>query len=121
MLEARANCADAVLLIVATLEDSALTFLAARAREFELDVLCEVHDTEELRRAVNAGCGIIGVNSRDLKTFKVNLGTAMRLAGEIPDGTLAVAESGIESGADIGRLRAGGCTAVLVWEALLCV
>ncbi len=80
ILEARANCADAVLLIVAALAQAELKSLAAKAAEYELDVLCEVHDAEELRRAVDAGCGIIGVNNRDLKTFKVDLGTALSLA-----------------------------------------
>jgi indole-3-glycerol phosphate synthase len=119
LLEARANCADAVLLIVAALEDSELRALAAKAAEHELDVLCEVHDAAELRRALEAGCGIIGVNNRDLKTFKVDLGTALHLAAKIPSDALAVAESGIESGADIARLRATGYGAFLVGETLM--
>src|SRR2546425_147120 len=65
LLEERANCADAVLLIVAALGDVELKALAAKAAEYELDVLCEVHDAEEVRRALDAGCGIIGVNNRD--------------------------------------------------------
>jgi indole-3-glycerol phosphate synthase len=70
LLEARANGADAVLLIVAALSDAELKLLAGRAGEYGLDVLCEVHDEEELRRAEDAGCTLIGVNSRDLRTFK---------------------------------------------------
>ena len=119
LLEARANCADAVLLIVAALRDLELQALAAKAAEYELDVLCEVHDAEELRRALDAGCGIIGVNNRDLKTFKVDLATALRLAEEIPKGALAVAESGIENGVDIARLRAAGYGAFLIGETLM--
>jgi indole-3-glycerol phosphate synthase len=119
LLEARANCADAVLLIVAALEDSELKALATKAAGYKLDVLCEVHDAEELQRALNAGCRIIGVNNRDLKTFKVDLETALRLAEEIPSDSLAVAESGIESGADIVRLRAAGFGAFLIGETLM--
>jgi indole-3-glycerol phosphate synthase len=119
LLEARANCADAVLLIVAALEDSELKALAAKAAGYKLDVLCEVHDAVELQRALNAGCGMIGVNNRDLKTFKVDLGTALRLAEEIPSDSLAVAESGIESGADIAPLRAAGYGAFLIGETLM--
>jgi len=80
LLEARANGADAVLLIVAALSDAELKELAARAGEYNLDVLSEVHDAEELQRAIDAGCDLIGVNSRDLRTFTVDLGTAFRLA-----------------------------------------
>ena len=119
ILEARANCADAVLLIVAALENAELKALAAKAGEYGLDVLCEVHDAEELQRAVDAGCGIIGVNNRDLKTFKVDLKAALGLAEKIPPDALAVAESGIESGADIARLRAAGYRAFLIGETLM--
>ena len=119
LLEARANCADAVLLIVAALEPKKLESLAAKAADYELGVLCEVHDAGELQRALDAGCKIIGVNNRDLRSFKVDLGTALRLAGEIPEDVLAVAESGIESGADIVRLRAVGYGAFLIGEVLM--
>ncbi len=84
LLEARANGADAVLLIVAALSAEELNLLAGRAGEYGLDVLCEVHDEDELRRAADAGCTLIGVNSRDLRTFKVDLETAFRLADSIP-------------------------------------
>jgi indole-3-glycerol phosphate synthase len=119
ILEARANRADAILLIVAALSDQELGELKRKADDYELDVLCEVHDEEELRRALDAGCNLIGVNSRDLRTFKVDLGTAFRLAERIPDGILAVAESGIESGSDIARLRSAGYKAFLVGETLM--
>jgi indole-3-glycerol phosphate synthase len=119
ILEARANGADALLLIVAALEQAELELLVAKASEYELDVLCEVHDAGELERALNAGCKIIGVNNRDLKTFKVDLGTALRLAERVPSDALAVAESGIENGTDIARLRAAGYGAFLIGEALM--
>jgi indole-3-glycerol phosphate synthase len=119
ILEARAHGADAILLIVAALSKPELEELAREAADHELDVLCEVHDEDELRRALDAGCNLIGVNSRDLRTFKVDLATAFRLAERIPDGTLAVAESGIESGSDIARLRSAGYKAFLVGETLM--
>lgn len=119
ILEARANRADAVLLIVAALSNTELISLASRANQFGLDVLCEVHDEAELRHALDAGCNLIGVNSRDLRTFRVDLGTAFRLAEQIPDTTLAVAESGIERGADIAKLRGAGYRAFLIGETLM--
>jgi indole-3-glycerol phosphate synthase len=119
LLEARANCADAVLLIVGALEQAELESLASKAADYDLDVLCEVHDAGELQRAGDAGCKIVGVNNRDLKTFKVDLATALDLAEEIPADALSVAESGIESGADIARLRAAGYRAFLIGESLM--
>jgi len=119
ILEARANQADAILLIVAALSQSELNILAQRAGEFGLDVLCEVHDLDELHRAADAGCDLIGVNSRDLRTFKVDLETAFRLADSIPRNALAVAESGIHNGADIARLRSAGYQAFLIGESLM--
>jgi indole-3-glycerol phosphate synthase len=119
LLEARANCADAVLLIVAALSQAELKMLAGRAADYNLDVLCEVHDEEELQHAVDAGCTLIGVNSRDLRTFKVDLDTAFRLAESIPKDALRVAESGIRSAADIARLRGAGYQAFLIGESLM--
>jgi indole-3-glycerol phosphate synthase len=119
LLEARGNGADAVLLIVAALSSVELKMLARRASEYNLDVLCEVHDTEELQRAVDAGCILIGVNNRNLRTFQVDLETAIRLADSIPKNALAVAESGIHSGGDIARLRAAGYQAFLIGESLM--
>ena len=86
LLEARANAADAVLLIVAALSVEELGRLAREARRRGVDVLCEVHDGEELQRALDAGCDLIGVNTRDLRTFKVDLETAFRLAEKISCG-----------------------------------
>jgi indole-3-glycerol phosphate synthase len=119
LVEARANGADAVLLIVAALTQEELSSMAKRAREVRLDVLCEVHDEEELGRALDAGCDLIGVNSRDLRTFNVDLTTALRLADSIPPSAVAVAESGIESGGDIARLRAAHYDAFLIGETLM--
>ena len=119
ILEARANSADAILLIAAALEQRELQSLAQRAGELNLDVLCEVHDEEELGRALDAGCEMIGVNSRDLKTFKVDLNVVLRLAQMLPLGIVAIAESGIETGADISRLRAAGYNGFLIGEALM--
>jgi indole-3-glycerol phosphate synthase len=119
LLEARANSADAVLLIVAALTQTELTGLARDARSHGLDVLCEVHDEEELQRALDAGCDLIGVNSRDLRTFKVDVETAFRLAERLPKNVVKVAESGIRSGEDIARLRAAGYQAFLIGETLM--
>jgi indole-3-glycerol phosphate synthase len=117
--EARANSADAVLLIVAVLSPSELGSLAKAARGHGLDVLCEVHDEEELQRALDAGCNLIGVNTRNLRTFKVDLETAFRLAKKFPANVLRVAESGIGSGTDIARLRDAGYHAFLIGESLM--
>ena len=119
LLEARANCADAVLLIVAALSPEELKMLARRASEYDLDVLCEVHDQDELQRAVDAGCTLIGVNNRNLRTFQVDLETAVRLADSIPKNAFRVAESGIHGGGDICRLRASGYQAFLIGESLM--
>jgi indole-3-glycerol phosphate synthase len=119
LLESRASCADAVLLIVASLEDPELLRLHEGARRIGLDVLCEVHDEGELDRAVAAGCEIIGVNSRNLRTFEVDLQTPLRLASRLPAGVLAVAESGIHSADEVRELRAAGYQAFLVGESLM--
>jgi indole-3-glycerol phosphate synthase len=119
LVEARANSADAVLLIVAALTVEDLSSMAAGARRYGLDVLCEVHDGDELQRALDAGCDLIGVNTRDLRTFAVDLGTALWLAEKFPAGVLKVAESGIHSAEDVVRLRAAGYDAFLVGESLM--
>ncbi|MGO8795344.1 MAG: indole-3-glycerol phosphate synthase TrpC [Candidatus Sulfotelmatobacter sp.] len=119
LLEARANSADAVLLIVSALSQAELTQLAQSARSRRLNVLCEVHDEAELQRALEAGCDLIGVNTRDLRTFKVDAETSFRLATKIPKGSLSVAESGIRSGEDVARLRDAGYRAFLIGESLM--
>ena len=119
IVEAKANCADAILLIVAALEQKELLALAKIARSLGLDVLCEAHDEPELERALDAGCDLIGINSRNLQTFEVNLETAFRLAEKIPATCVRVAESGIQSGADLSRLRAAGYEAFLIGEVLM--
>lgn len=119
LLEARANCADAILLIVAALTSSELVGLAVAARERSLDVLCEVHDAAELQQAVDAGCDLIGVNSRNLRTFEVNLQTTLTLAENFPNGIVRVAESGIHSAEDVACLRNAGYDAFLVGESLM--
>jgi len=119
LIEARANSADAVLLIVAALSQKELEALSSGAHERGLDVLCEVHDGGELQRALDLGCDFIGVNTRDLRTFKVDLGTAFALAERFPKNVVRVAESGIHSSADVARLRAAGYDAFLVGESLM--
>jgi indole-3-glycerol phosphate synthase len=117
--EARANRADAILLIVAALTQQELVTLDAQAKAQGLDVLCEVHDEEELARALDAGCDLIGVNNRNLKTFKVDLETALRLGEKMPQHVLPVAESGIHTPADIARLKSAGYKAFLIGESLM--
>jgi len=119
LLEARAFGADAVLLIVAALSFQELVGLLMKARSYGLDALCEAHDAQELESAVEAGARLIGVNNRDLRTFEVNMETAMELADRIPRNVVSVAESGIHSGADIARLRGAGYDAFLIGESLM--
>jgi len=119
VIEARANCADAILLIVAALTDAELRSLRDSAQQHGLDVLCEVHDEAEISRALDIGFDIVGVNSRDLRTFHVDLNTALRLAPKIPSNVIRVAESGISTGDDIVRLRAAGYDAFLIGETLM--
>jgi len=119
VLEARANGADAILLIVAALTDAELRGLRESARGYGLDVLCEVHDCEELERALELECECVGVNSRDLKTFEVSLERACELAALLPKEAVRVAESGIHSAADMRRLRAAGYEAFLIGESLM--
>jgi indole-3-glycerol phosphate synthase len=119
LLEACAYHADAILLIVAALSQTELVGLTMMGREYGLDVLCEVHDTTELDRAINAGCNLIGVNSRNLHTFHVDLNTALELAQRMPKNVISVAESGIHTGTDIARLHAAGFQAFLIGESLM--
>jgi indole-3-glycerol phosphate synthase len=117
--DARLMGADAVLLIVAGLDDDELTRCAARAEELGLAALVEVHDEEELARALGAGAQLVGVNQRDLRTFAVDHERACSLAARIPAGVTAVAESGIRDAADARRLAEAGYDAILVGETLV--
>jgi indole-3-glycerol phosphate synthase len=119
LLEARAHRADAILLIAAALNDEELRTFAAGARALELDVLCEVHDAEELDRVLDLDCDALGVNNRNLKTFSVSLDVSLELASRLPAGTVHVSESGIESAEDIQRLRGAGFDAFLIGESLM--
>jgi len=101
------------------LDDAELVELQRVACELELDALVEVHDADELRRALLAGASLIGVNSRDLRTMEVRLERALELAPQLPDEVVAVAESGIQSGADVQRLRAAGYDGFLIGERLM--
>jgi indole-3-glycerol phosphate synthase len=119
LLEARAHGADCVLLLASVLSDAELRRLLVRARELELDALCEAHDETELERALAAGADLIGVNSRDLRTFHVDLSTPLRLAERLPASVVRIAESGIHSAADLARLRAAGYQAFLIGESII--
>ena len=111
--------ADAVLLIVAVLDDDELTSLLAEAEGAGLDALVEVHAAAEAERAIEAGARIVGVNNRDLTSFDVDLSTAESLAGLVEAAPVRVAESGIFDGDDAARMAAAGYHAVLVGEALV--
>jgi len=122
--EARVAGADAVLLIVAALEDEALRALGDRARALGLDVLVEVHDEGELKRALAVAADLVGVNNRDLHTFRTDLAVTEKLAARVGSGDggseiLLVAESGIGCLADLRRLEAAGARAFLVGESLM--
>ena len=117
--EARAIGADAILIIVAALEDGLMAEIEAAALERGMDVLVEVHDEAEMDRAARLQSRLIGVNNRDLKTFRTDLATTERLAPLTPEGTLLVGESGINSHADFQRLAQAGVRCFLVGESLM--
>jgi indole-3-glycerol phosphate synthase len=117
--EARLSGADAVLLIVAALDDAELRGLLGVAGEALLDALVEVHDGAELKRALEAGATLIGVNNRDLRTMEVRLETSLELIADIPGDVVKVSESGIRSSDDLRRLKAAGFDAFLVGEHLM--
>src|SRR5882757_4953846 len=119
IVEARAHGADAVLLIAAALSDAELVRLSTFARDYALDVLCEVHTREEAQRIRHLGCSLVGVNNRDLRTFDVRLETSLELAAERPPEAVLVAESGISNPADYVRLRAAGYRAFLIGETFM--
>ncbi len=117
--DARLMGADAVLLIVAALDDSELGDFATLAAELDLDALVEVHDEAELERALAVGADLIGVNQRDLVTFEVDTDRAERMAPNIPPSAVRVAESGVRDASDARRLAEAGYDAVLVGESLV--
>ncbi len=111
--------ADAILLIVAALEDERLEALHREAELCQLDVLVEVHSHEELERALGMGARLIGINNRNLSTFEVDLKTTEELSEEVPDGVVLVSESGLKTGEDARRAFRCGCNAILVGESLM--
>jgi indole-3-glycerol phosphate synthase len=117
--EARAIGADAILLIVAALEDTRMRDLAALASGLGMDVLVEVHDERELERALTLETPLIGINNRDLRTFHTTLQTTLGLLGKIPRDRVVVTESGIHTPADVAQLRAQGVNVFLVGEAFM--
>jgi len=119
VLESRAWGADAVLLIVSTLDQDDLADLLEYARVLGMDALVEVHDATELEAALEVGAPIIGVNNRNLRTLKVDLQTTVDLAPLVPSGHFLVSESGVSGWADVEMLGAVGVGAVLVGEALM--
>ncbi len=119
LVEARAAGADAVLLIVAALDDERLRALHEKARALGLAALVEVHTREELDRALAVSPVLVGVNSRDLRTLRVDPAAALALVDAIPDEVVAVAESGLRCHEDLRRLRDRGCDAFLVGERLV--
>ena len=119
LLEARANGADAALLIVAALSPDQLRELLDAAQRIWLQCLVEVHDEQELETALSAGAEIIGINHRDLRTFDVDITLSSRLRPLIPQGRIIVAESGINSTEDVAALKRAGVHGILVGEALM--
>ena len=116
LFEARAAGADAVLLIAAALAPEELRELSRRAAELGLDVLMEVHTRTELDGALDVGARIIGINNRNLRTLAVDVRESEELIGLIPEGCVAVSESGLQSAGDITRLRERGFSAFLIGE-----
>lgn len=117
--EAKILGASAVLLICAILDDNELKTFLETAHRLGLSALVEAHDEEEVRRAVAAGAGIIGVNNRDLKTFTVDINNSIKLRELVPDGVVFVSESGIRNKEDVENLRKNGTDAVLIGETLM--
>ena len=118
--ESVAAGADAILLIVAALDDELLARLRRLAEdELQIDALVEVHTSEEMKRAAACGAKLIGVNNRDLRTFEVSLETSLRLAREAPDDALLISESGLKSSDDLQRLHDAGYRGFLIGETLM--
>ena len=119
VIEARALGADCILLIMAALNNDQALELEACAHEWGMDVLIEVHDRAELDRAVKLKSPLIGINNRNLKTLEVDIATTEKLAGALPEGCLAVSESGLYTPADLARMEKAGCGCFLVGESLM--
>jgi indole-3-glycerol phosphate synthase len=119
VVEARAIGADAILLIVAALEDEQMVELAHAAQEVGVDVLVEVHDRAELERALELSTPLVGINNRDLHTFETRLDTTLGLLPHIPDGREVITESGIHTPQDVALMRDNGVHAFLVGEAFM--
>jgi indole-3-glycerol phosphate synthase len=117
--EARIYGADALLLIVAALDQDSLTGLLELTHSLRMNAIIEVHDAEELERALDAGARIIGINNRDLRTFNVDLNVSVNLSRKIPEGKIVIAESGIGSIEDIDNLRAQGVHVFLIGETFM--
>ena len=118
--ESAVGGADAILLIVAALDDEVLTRLRLIAEdELGLDALVEVHTRDELRRALTSGASLVGVNNRNLRTFEVSLETSIQLATDLPADVIAISESGLRTGADLARLQALGYKGFLIGESLM--
>lgn len=117
--EARSAGADALLLIAAILSNEEIQCFLELARELGMDCLVEVHSETELQKVLQTNAMIIGINNRDLATFKTDLGTTLRLRSMIPDGKIVVSESGIRSREDVRRLAGIGVHAILVGEILM--
>ena len=117
--EARVLGADCILLIIAALDDARLRELSGLAHTLEMDVLVEVHNAEELGRALKLDTPLIGINNRDLRTFEVRLETTLDLLDQIPKDRLVVTESGIHTPADVARMRQRGVNVFLVGEAFM--
>ena len=117
--QAAAHGADAILLIVAGLTDEQLRTLSSEARRFDLDTLVEVHDGEELARALALQPTVVGINNRDLRTFETDLGVTEELLPSVPAGTIAISESGVRVPSDIAELYALGARGFLIGEALM--
>jgi indole-3-glycerol phosphate synthase len=117
--EARVLGADCILLIVAALEDQALAELSGLAMELGMDVLVEVHDIDELERALQVPVPLVGINNRNLRTFEVSLDATLQMKDAVPSDRLLVTESGIHSRDDVQRMRSAGVHAFLVGEAFM--
>lgn len=117
--QSAAGGADAILLILAGLSDDALAACMREARDYDLDALIEVHDKNELERALRAGASLIGINNRNLRTFETDLAVSEYLLPEVPEGITVISESGMRAPEDVLRLRAAGARGFLIGETLM--